>query len=79
MKIPICELKTPAKCEHKIDGKSSNIILCGRNELESRINTCQYRSIYNDENSCNIKFDDNDYNLLEYQYDKNYNMVLIKT
>ena len=31
--VSICNLKEPADCQYRIDGKMSHIILCGGNQL----------------------------------------------
>ena len=41
--IQICTLSYPAKCEHRIDGKFSHIILCGGNKLSGEVKECPYR------------------------------------
>jgi len=39
----ICKLIDPAYCQHKIDGKFAWVILCGGNQLDSKVFTCPMR------------------------------------
>lgn len=39
----ICDLKTPAQCSFKVDGKFAWVDLCGGNRLDDAIKDCPYR------------------------------------
>ena len=42
-KAQLCNLKKPADCEHRVDGKLSHIILCGNNPLSYTYKDCPYK------------------------------------
>lgn len=44
--IPLCELKGPADCFNRIDGKLSHLMLCGGNQLDELVKKCPYRKLY---------------------------------
>lgn len=41
----LCNLKPPADCEHRIDGKLSHTILCGNNPLNESFKKCPYKQL----------------------------------
>ena len=42
-KTQLCNLQSPANCEHRIDGKLSHTILCGNNPLSESYKKCPYK------------------------------------
>jgi hypothetical protein len=45
MKTQLCTLKQPANCDHRIDGKLSDTILCGNNPISDSFKNCPYKKI----------------------------------
>ena len=42
-KITLCQLQSPATCEHRVDGKMSFTSLCGNNPLNDSYIKCPYK------------------------------------
>jgi hypothetical protein len=45
MKTQLCNLKSPAECTHRIDGKLSYTVLCGNDPLNESFKNCPYKQL----------------------------------